>query len=32
MNYRVELSSVAEAKADGAYLQLSQVNSPTRAG
>jgi plasmid stabilization system protein ParE len=31
MNYRVELSSVAEAEADGAYLQLSQMTSPEKA-
>jgi hypothetical protein len=31
MKYRIELSSVAEAEADSACLQLSQVTSPTRA-
>jgi plasmid stabilization system protein ParE len=32
MKYRIELSSVAEAEADSAFLQLSQVTSPERAG
>jgi plasmid stabilization system protein ParE len=31
MKYRVRLSSVAEAEADSAFLQLSQLTSPTRA-
>jgi plasmid stabilization system protein ParE len=31
MKYRVRLSSVAEAEADSAFLQLSQVTSPARA-
>ena len=31
MTYRVEISSVAEAEADGAFLQLSQLMSPERA-
>jgi plasmid stabilization system protein ParE len=31
MKYRVELSSVAEAEADSAFLQLSQVTFLTRA-
>lgn len=31
MKYRIEISSVAEAEADNAFLQLSQVTSPTRA-
>jgi plasmid stabilization system protein ParE len=32
MKYRIEISSVAEAEADSACLQLSQVTSPKRAG
>jgi plasmid stabilization system protein ParE len=32
MKYRIEISSVAEAEADSACLQLSQVISPERAG
>lgn len=32
MKYRIEISSVAEAEADRAFLRLSQVTSPTRAG
>jgi plasmid stabilization system protein ParE len=31
MKYRIEISSVAEAEADNAFLQLSQVASPTKA-
>lgn len=31
MKYRIEISSVAEAEADSAFLQLSQVTSPTKA-
>ena len=31
MKYRIEISSVAEAEADGAFLRLSQVTSPTKA-
>ncbi|MBN3898012.1 MAG: type II toxin-antitoxin system RelE/ParE family toxin [Nostoc sp. NOS(2021)] len=31
MTYRVEISSVAEAEADSAFLQLSQLMSPDRA-
>lgn len=31
MKYRIEISSVAEAEADSAFLRLSQVTSPTRA-
>ncbi|WP_223265170.1 hypothetical protein [Nostoc sp. 'Peltigera membranacea cyanobiont' 210A] len=31
MKYRIEISSVAEAEADSAFLQLSQVTSPERA-
>lgn len=31
MKYRVEISSVAEAEADGAFLRLSQVTSPAKA-
>jgi len=31
MKYRIEISSVAEAEADQAFLQLSQATSPTRA-
>ncbi len=29
--YRIEISSVAEAEADKAFLRLSQVASPTKA-
>jgi hypothetical protein len=32
MKYRMEISSVAEAEADGTYLQLSQVTFPAKAG
>ncbi len=31
MKYRIEISSVAEAEADSAFLRFSQVTSPTRA-
>ncbi len=31
MSYRVEISSVAEAEADSAFLRLSQVTSPEKA-
>lgn len=31
MKYRIEISSVAEAEADSAFLRLSQIVSPTRA-
>jgi plasmid stabilization system protein ParE len=31
MKYRIEISSVAEAEADGAFLRLSQVASPAKA-
>jgi plasmid stabilization system protein ParE len=31
MNYRIEISSVAEAEADSAFLQISQITSPERA-
>ncbi|MBD2577403.1 type II toxin-antitoxin system RelE/ParE family toxin [Oscillatoria sp. FACHB-1406] len=31
MKYRVEISSVAETEADGAFLRLSQVTSPAKA-
>jgi plasmid stabilization system protein ParE len=31
MKYRIEISSVAETEADGAFLRLSQVTDPTRA-
>ena len=31
MKYRIEISSVAEAEADEAFLRLSQITSPTRA-
>jgi plasmid stabilization system protein ParE len=30
MKYRIEISSIAEAEADGAFLQLSQVTSPVK--
>jgi plasmid stabilization system protein ParE len=32
MNYQIEVSSVAEAEADSAFLQLSQITSPLEAG
>jgi plasmid stabilization system protein ParE len=31
MKYRIEISRMAEAEADGAFLRLSQVISPTKA-
>ncbi|MEQ9482268.1 MAG: hypothetical protein RIG27_08255 [Coleofasciculus sp. F4-SAH-05] len=31
MKYRIEISSVAEAEADSAFLRFYQVTSPTRA-
>lgn len=31
MKYRIEISSVAEAQADSAFLRLSQVTSSTKA-
>lgn len=31
MNYRIEISSVAEAEADNAFLQLSQITFPAGA-
>lgn len=31
MKYRIEVSSVAEAEADGAFLRLSKVTSSTKA-
>ncbi|BAU05840.1 type II toxin-antitoxin system RelE/ParE family toxin [Fischerella sp. NIES-3754] len=31
MAYRIEISSVAEAEADSAFLRLSQIISPSRA-
>ncbi|WP_448570742.1 type II toxin-antitoxin system RelE/ParE family toxin [Trichothermofontia sp.] len=31
MKYQIEISSVAEAEADSAFLRLSQVTSPERA-
>ena len=31
MKYRIEISSVAEAEVDEAFLRLSQITSPTRA-
>lgn len=31
MNYRIEISSVAEAEADSAFLQISQVTSYEKA-
>ncbi len=31
MKYRIDISSVAEAEADGAFLQLSQVVTPAKA-
>lgn len=31
MKYRIEISSVAEAETDGAFLNLSQLTSPVKA-
>lgn len=31
MKYRIEISSVAEAEADGAFISLSQLTSPAKA-
>ena len=31
MKYRIEISSMAEAEADGVFLRLSQMTSPTSA-
>lgn len=31
MKYRIEISSIAEAEADNAFLRLSQVTSPIQA-
>ncbi len=31
MNYRIEISSIAEAEADSAFLRLSQISSSTKA-
>lgn len=31
MKYRIEISSVAEAEADSAFMRLSQVSSPLKA-
>jgi plasmid stabilization system protein ParE len=31
MNYRIEISSVAEAEADSAFLRLSQISSSVKA-
>ena len=31
MNYRIEISSIAEAEADRAFIRLSQVISPLKA-
>jgi plasmid stabilization system protein ParE len=31
MKYRIEVSSIAEAEADGAFLNLSQLTSPVTA-
>lgn len=31
MKYYIEISSVAEAEADSAFLRLSQIVSPTKA-
>ncbi len=31
MNYRIEISSIAEAEADKAFLRLSQISSCTQA-
>jgi hypothetical protein len=31
MKYRIEISSIAEAEADNAFLRLSQVTSSTQA-
>lgn len=30
MNYRIEISSIAEAEADKAFLRLSQISSPIK--
>lgn len=30
MKYRVEISSVAEAEADGAFLRISQITLPPK--
>lgn len=31
MNYRIEISSIAEAEADNGFLRLSQISSPAKA-
>jgi len=31
MKYRIEISNMAEAEADNAFLRLSQVTSPIKA-
>jgi plasmid stabilization system protein ParE len=31
MKYRIEISSIAEAETDGAFLNLSQLTSPVKA-
>jgi hypothetical protein len=31
MKYQIEISSVAEAEADGAFISLSQLASPVKA-
>jgi plasmid stabilization system protein ParE len=31
MNYRIEISSIAEAEADRAFLRLFQISSPVKA-
>jgi len=31
MTYRIEISSVAEAEVDNAFLSISQFTSPTKA-
>jgi plasmid stabilization system protein ParE len=31
MKYRIEISSVAEAESDGAFISLSQLTSPAKA-
>jgi plasmid stabilization system protein ParE len=31
MNYRIEISSIAEAEADSVFLRLSQISSSTKA-
>jgi plasmid stabilization system protein ParE len=31
MNYRIEISSIAEAEADSAFLRLSQISSSVKA-